>query len=231
MGVGRQFVAQLARPSTSTFTRSVLAVVGVLLPVATFGWFVIIAPAAVSFAVAVGAAMAWCAWLEKHPDAPANVDPSTTQEAVADATRAKLLVNVLATTHDGTRCALDVAKRLIGGLDAQVVLLLPRLASRSGGFDPASQERNTLVDEHRTLAADVGVHVKVLFCVCHRYDDVVHQMLGRSSLLIVGGKTRTWWPTREERLVSRLAAEGYPVVFAQVGAAHALSAVVDTARS
>jgi hypothetical protein len=161
----------------------------------------------------------------------ANVDASTTQEAVADATRAKLLVNVLATTHDGTRCALDVAKRLIGDLDAQVVLLLPRLASPSGGFDPASQERNTLVDEHRRLAADVGVHVKVLFCVCHRFDDVVHQMLGRSSLLIVGGKTRTWWPTREERLVSRLSAEGYPVVFAQVGATHALSPAVDTARS
>jgi hypothetical protein len=176
MGVGRQFVAHLAGPSTS-----------------------------------IGA--------------------STTQEAVTDATRAKLLVNVLATTHDGTRCALDVAKRLIGGLDAQVVLLLPRLALLSGGFDPASQERTSLVDEHRRLAAEVGVHVKVLFCLCHRYDDIVHQMLGRSSLLIVGGKTRTWWPTREERLVSRLAAEGYPVVFAQVGAAHALSAVVDTARS
>jgi hypothetical protein len=142
-----------------------------------------------------------------------------------------LSINVLATTHDGTRCALAVAKRLIGGLDAQVVLLLPRLASLAGGFDPASQERSTLVDEHRALAADIGVHVEVLFCVCHRYDDVVHQMLGRSSLLIVGGKTRTWWPTREERLVSRLSGEGYPVVFARVGAATALSPAVDTARS
>jgi hypothetical protein len=62
------------------------------------------------------------------------------------------------------------------------------------------------------------VHVNVLFCVCHRYDDVVHQMLGRSALLIVGGRRRVWWPTREERLVSRLSAAGYPVVFAQVGA-------------
>jgi hypothetical protein len=131
-----------------------------------------------------------------------------------------LSVNVLATTHDGTRCALDVAKRLTGGLDAQVVLLLPRLASSAGGFDPASQERSTLIDEHRALAADVGVHANALVCVCHRYDDVVHQMLGRSSLLIVGGKTRTWWPTREERLVSRLSAQGYPVVFAQVGTKH-----------
>jgi hypothetical protein len=64
------------------------------------------------------------------------------------------------------------------------------------------------------------VHVNVIFCVCHRYDDVVHQLLGRSALLIVGGRTRTWWPTREERLASRLAREGYPVVFAQVGTRH-----------
>jgi hypothetical protein len=68
------------------------------------------------------------------------------------------------------------------------------------------------------LAANVGVHVNVLLCVCRRYDEIVHQVLGPSSLLIVGGRKRTWWPTREERLVSRLCAEGYPVVFAQVGA-------------
>jgi hypothetical protein len=216
MGMGRQFVARFAGPSASTVSRSVAATLGILGPVVAFGWFVMVAPAVVSFAVAVGAATAWCAWLEKHPDAPVDASQPT-REVVACAMPAKLLVNVLATTHDGTRCALDVAKRLTGGLDAQVVLLLPRLVSFAGGFDPASEERSTLIDEHCALAADVGVHVKVLFCVCHRHDDVVHQMLGRSALLIVGGRTRTWWPTREERLVSRLAKEGYPVVLAQVG--------------
>ena len=215
--MARQFVARLAGPSASIFARSVAAVVGIVLPVAAFGSFVIIAPEVVSFAVAVAAAVAWCAWLEKHPDTPIDVDLAT-QHVATCATRARLSVHVLATTHDGTRCALEVAKRLTRGLDAQVVLLLPRLASCSGGFNPAGPERDALVDEHRALAADVGVHVNVLFCVCHRYYDLVHQMLGRSSLLIVGGRTRTWWPTREERLVSRLASEGYPVVFAQVGA-------------
>jgi hypothetical protein len=214
MGMGRQFVARFAGPSASTLSRSVAATVGVLLPVAAFGWFVTVVPAVVSFAVAVGAAMAWCAWLEKHPEGSSDASQPT-QDVVTCATSAKLSVNVLATTHDGTRCALDVAKRLTGGLDAQVVLLLPKLASFAGGFNPAGQERNALVDEHRALAADVGLHVNVIFCVCYRYDDVVHQLLGRSALLIVGGRTRTWWPTPEERLVSRLAREGYPVVFAQ----------------
>jgi len=147
---------------------------------------------------------------------PIEAEPSA--QDVVTSERGRLSVHVLATTHDGTKCALDVAKRLTAGLEARVVLLLPRLASFAGGFDPSGQERPRLVDEHRALAADVGLQVEVLFCVCQRYDDVVHQMLGRSSLLIVGGKTRTWWPTSEERLVSRLCTEGYAVVFAQVAA-------------
>jgi hypothetical protein len=219
MGMHRQFVARVAGPSASTLTRSVFTGVGIALPVAAFGWFVSIAPAAMSLAVAVAAAMAWCAWLEKHPEAPADVVEST-PETLTQASQARPSVNVLATTHDGTRSALHVARRLTGGPDSQVVLLLPSLVSASGRFDPASQERNALIDEHRALAAAVGVHVGVVFCVCHRPDEVVHQMLGRSTLLIVGGRTRFWWPTREERLVSRLAREGYPVVFAQVTAQH-----------
>jgi hypothetical protein len=113
---------------------------------------------------------------------------------------------------------LDRARQLAAGLEAQVVLLVPRVTSFGAPFDPSGEERTTLIDQHRALAADIGVHVNVMFCVCHRYDDAVHHMLGRSSLVIIGGRKRTWWPTREERLASRLSAEGYPVVFAQVGA-------------
>lgn len=104
----------------------------------------------------------------------------------------QLSVHVLATTVEGTRCALMSAKRLTDSLDARVLLLVPRLQSFSARFDPASDERTTLIDENRALAASVGVHVTVLFCVCQRYDDAVHQMFGRSSLVIVGGRRRPW---------------------------------------
>ncbi len=114
-----------------------------------------------------------------------------------------------------------IAKRLADGVDARVVLVVPKLESSSVPFDPASDEGAGLVDEYRALAASLGVHVTVLFCVCQRHDDVVHRMLGRSFLLVVGGRRRVWWPSREERLVSRLFVEGYPVVFAQVGAGRA----------
>jgi hypothetical protein len=176
---------------------------------AAFGWFVSIASPVVMFPAAVAAA---AAWLEKRVDNPFKVERS----AVADFGRRRFLVYVIATTLDSTREALLVAQRLTGGLDAEIVMLVPRLASH-GPLDIESPERAALIDAHHALAVDLGVHANVLFCACHRYDDVVHQMLGRSSLLIVGGRKRIWWPTAEERLVSRLAKEGYPVVFAQVG--------------
>jgi hypothetical protein len=43
MGMGRQVFALLAGASAWTFTKSVLAAIGVLLPVAAFGWFVSLA--------------------------------------------------------------------------------------------------------------------------------------------------------------------------------------------
>jgi hypothetical protein len=126
-------------------------------------------------------------------------------------------VHVLATTVEGTRCALTSAKRLTERLHARVVLLVPRLTSFSVPFDPASDEAAVLIDEHRALAEHRCARHGAALCVS-RYGDVVHQMLSQSSLLVIGGRKRVWWPSREERLVSRLFAEGYPVVFAQVGA-------------
>jgi hypothetical protein len=129
----------------------------------------------------------------------------------------RLTVHVLATTVEGTTCALQSAKRLTAGLHTRVVLLVHSRKSLSASSHATSAERASLVDRYGSVAAAVGVDVTVLFCVCQRVDDVVHQMLGRSSLVIVGGRRRVWWPSREQRLVQRLTAGGYPVVFAQVG--------------
>jgi hypothetical protein len=129
----------------------------------------------------------------------------------------RLWVHVLATTPEGTRSALMAAKRLTDGLDARVVLLVPRLPSLGSVLDSGDPQRATLIDAQLSLAAQVGVRISLWFCMCHTDDEVVHQMLGRSSLLIVGGQKRMWLPSREERLVRRLAGEGYPVVFAHTG--------------
>jgi hypothetical protein len=46
--------------------------VGLVTSLAGAAWLVAAAPAAVSFGLAVAAAMAWCAWLERHPEPAAD---------------------------------------------------------------------------------------------------------------------------------------------------------------
>jgi hypothetical protein len=47
---------------------------------------------------------------------------------------------------------------------------------------------------------------------------VIGHLIAPSGLVIVGGDRGWWLPSREQRLVARLAANGYPVIFAQIGA-------------
>jgi hypothetical protein len=139
---------------------------------------------------------------------------ATTRES---ASPASLSIQVIATTVEGTRAALLTAKRLTGGLDARIGLIIPMLTSFFARIDP-DYNGSAVIEQYEALAISVGVHVSVLFFVCARYDDIAGSLLSPSSLIIVGGWERPWWATREQRLVSRLTAKGFPVVFAPVGA-------------
>ena len=59
-----------------------------------------------------------------------------------------------------------MAKYLTVGGGTKVVLLRPRLTAFPTPFNPVTEERRKAVDEQRALAADVGMHIAVLFCVC-----------------------------------------------------------------
>ena len=157
-------------------------------------------------------------WLDQHADRSA--DDEIRPESFGAVPHSTSVVHVLATTAEGTAGALEAARRLTSGTDGRVMLFVPRLTTPGAPFDPSDEERTTTLDRYRLIAAAAGVHVSVVFCVCARVEDVVHQMLGPSTLLIVGGRSRAWWPTRERRLMDRLVGLGYPVVFADVGAAH-----------
>jgi hypothetical protein len=119
---------------------------------------------------------------------------------------------VVATTGEGTQCALRSAKRLAAP-DARVRVIVPQLTSIGDAPMTAEDERRA-VDACRDLAKQAGISASVISCVCRRYDDV-RSLLDPASLLIIGGQRRALWPTREQRFADRLAAAGYSVVFAQ----------------
>jgi len=72
--MGRLFttpLAQLARTGSTKVSAlpTHALVVGIIAVFAAFLWVISVAPALVSIALTVAIAIAWCLWLEKHPDA------------------------------------------------------------------------------------------------------------------------------------------------------------------
>jgi len=124
-------------------------------------------------------------------------------------------MHVIATTDAGTLSALAEAKRRMEGVDAaRIVLLVPHPVSYSAPPDPETAA--AISEHHRALAASAGVDAIVRVCFCRKRDDVFRWMLGRRSLVVMGGRQRRWWPTAAERIAERLKRQGHEVVFAGV---------------
>jgi hypothetical protein len=123
-------------------------------------------------------------------------------------------IHVIATSLDGTREALEAATALARGLCAHVVLFLWRGSARLNGFD---QDFKAQAAERalRQLTASFSPRPNVLSCVSVRAIDIV-QLFRSPGLVVIGGETRLWWPTAEQRLARALTQLGCHVTFVHV---------------
>lgn len=107
-------------------------------------------------------------------------------------------VQVIATSREGTREALRAANAFAQG-SSKNILLFVRPSRRAAVLPPASELANATV-----LSYEGG-----------RAQDLL-QLIRRSVLVVVGGRTRLVWPTPEQRLARTLTRSGCRVAFAHV---------------
>ena len=125
-------------------------------------------------------------------------------------------IQVIATTAEGTRSALEGAKRLsMSAGTASIVVLVPHLMSAANPLD-GPRETARVTEQYRDFAQSAGVDATIRLCVCRRHQDVFQWMLGRLSLIVIGGRRRWWWPTSAQRIARDLKRAGHSVVFAEV---------------
>ena len=142
--------------------------------------------------------------------------PSGLQEGLCPATPASsttLEVEVIFTTTESTRTALQAASKLTRELDAQVRLLAAQVVPY-----PVSLSRPTVpvqwTERHlRALAAEASVPASVQVYLCRDQRQTLADFLRPGSLVVLGGRRR-WWPTPEQRLARWLKARGHSVVIA-----------------
>lgn len=113
---------------------------------------------------------------------------------------------VVATTAEGTSRAVDIACRDAGAEGSRVMVLVPEMSSHL--VDAA--------DRYRAVAAERGAALGVVVCVGRRPLEILSGMHIDGAKVLVGGRRRAWWPTREERLARGFVRRGHDVTFVDV---------------
>ena len=145
----------------------------------------------------------FCAWPAEPSSTPSG--PTT------------LEVEVIFTTPESTRAALQAASRLTHDLNAQVRLVAAQVVPY-----PVSLSRPPVpvewTERHlQALASEASVPASVQVYLCRDQRQTLADFLRPGSLVVLGGRRR-WWPTAEQRLAQWLQARGHSVVFAMPAA-------------
>jgi hypothetical protein len=114
-------------------------------------------------------------------------------------------VHVLVTTVEGTRAAVRTALPIARQRRAPVVLLVEGDDWQTACCLRAAHELDPAITDKWLVGSSATAAVKLL--------------VPTLALIVIGGPTRWWWPTRQQRLAARLRRHGRDVLF--VGAATA----------
>lgn len=130
----------------------------------------------------------------------------------------RLDINVVFTTPQGSRTALQAAENLAEGLESRIFFVVPQVVPRSFSLTsppipvPFIEERCTAMAEE--CEGNAEIRIQVYLCT-DLHDCVLHALKPR-SLVVIGGRKR-WWPTAEQRLARLLQDCGHHVIFVPAG--------------
>jgi hypothetical protein len=98
-------------------------------------------------------------------------------------------------------------------LDPRIVLLVPHVVPYAQEFDHAGHSAALVGERFRRLAETLGTEAFVRVCLCRPHSAALVQLLPCDALILVGGRRRLWWRTREERLAAELTRHGRRALF------------------
>jgi hypothetical protein len=127
------------------------------------------------------------------------------------------IVQVIATTVEGTRAALATAVPLALGSLARLVVLVPRIDPCPAAGDEPADFTDFLVKRYQDLASGFGGEATVVVCACRRLSDMAAWVVDPDATIVVGGRSGRWLMSPEERLASRLTRSAKRVIFVASG--------------
>jgi hypothetical protein len=127
---------------------------------------------------------------------------------------ANLEITVVFTKPRATLRAMRRAGRLAAGLGAELRIIVPRIVPGTGQWQFHAGNGFRL-PHLRTIVGVEKIGTRIDVRHCRDRWQMLQQELSPQSIVVMGGSSRWWWPTRESRLAQKLRAAGHTVLFCQ----------------
>jgi len=125
----------------------------------------------------------------------------------------RLSLTVVFTTVSATLAALRRAGELAQGLNAHIRIVVPQVVPYPLPLDRPSVDPEFTVRYFRTVSLAGSAQTRIDVRLCRdRYLGIAHALY-RQSVVLIGGRKRRAWPTREHRLAKKLRLAGHHVIF------------------
>lgn len=128
-------------------------------------------------------------------------------------TERRLNISVVFTTVESTLSALKEAGTLASSLGARITLLVPQVVPYPLPLEtpPVLLEFNER--RFRVIASQSPVETGVQIYLCRDRVQTLTSVLIPGSIVVLGGRRRFWWPTRDQVLARQLRRAGLEVIF------------------
>jgi len=126
-----------------------------------------------------------------------------------------LNISVVFTSVESTLAALREAGTLASSLGARITLLVPQVVPHPLPLEtpPVLVEFNE--KRFRVIASQSPVETSVRIYLCRDKIHTLTSVLKPGSIVVLGGRKRWLWPTRDEALACELRRAGHEVIFKQ----------------
>jgi K+-transporting ATPase KdpF subunit len=131
----------------------------------------------------------------------------------AQETERGLDVSVVFTSVDSTLQALKEAGELANSLGARITLLVPQVVPYPLPLETPPVMLDFSERRFRVMASQSPVETRVHIYLCRDKLQLLTSVLRRGSIVVVGGRKRSWWPTRDQAFARRLSRAGFEVIF------------------
>jgi hypothetical protein len=125
----------------------------------------------------------------------------------------RLNISVVFTSVESTLAALKEAATLASSLAARLTLLVPQVVPWALPLESPPVLVEFTENRFRVVASKSPVQTSVKIYLCRDKTGMLTSVLSPGSIVVMGGRRRWLWPTRDESLARELRRAGHEVIF------------------